>query len=265
MATNFYNSAGTDLDSLFYSDNSNGGAIGFLTPNGVDLGNKFTNKATLGYNLGYKNSAGTDIGYLRGKAVAPNLILDLTLDKHVKNSANTKVSGCGSEGDESYTCTTYSYDHVYKLVITDANNQPMSNVSIVVQLYFRQNPSGAYTIALNNDKSTFPTLIPESCECGSTYPDKAGYSGATYKNSTSASQWTNCFTCTKSPNASSVVYYFTSSMNSASFFTGGTQHGTADIRVQVTATNAAGSTTSYSKNIYFKVNRGATPYTHTIS
>ena len=35
MASGYLNSAGTDLDSLFYTDNSNGGAIGFLTGGGL--------------------------------------------------------------------------------------------------------------------------------------------------------------------------------------------------------------------------------------
>lgn len=32
MTVSFYNAAGTDLDSLFYTDNSNAGAVGFLEP-----------------------------------------------------------------------------------------------------------------------------------------------------------------------------------------------------------------------------------------
>lgn len=69
MASNYRNSAGTDLDNLFYVNNSNLGAIGFKTSDGVDLGNRYANGEVLSYNVGYKNSAGTDIGYLRGKLV----------------------------------------------------------------------------------------------------------------------------------------------------------------------------------------------------
>jgi hypothetical protein len=69
MSVNFFNSAGTDLDSLFYVNNGNAGGIGFINASGQDLGNRYTNASTLGYSVGYKNSAGTDLGYLRGNAV----------------------------------------------------------------------------------------------------------------------------------------------------------------------------------------------------
>lgn len=66
MASNYKNSAGTDLDSLFLVNNSNAGAIGFKISDGADLGNRYSNASTkLNQTIGYKNSAGTDIGYLR--------------------------------------------------------------------------------------------------------------------------------------------------------------------------------------------------------
>ena len=66
MASNFKNSAGTDLDSLFLVNNSNAGAIGFKMSDSTDLGNRYSNASTkLQQTIGYKNSAGTDIGYLR--------------------------------------------------------------------------------------------------------------------------------------------------------------------------------------------------------
>ena len=68
MTVGFCNAAGTDLDSLFYTDNSNAGAVGFLEPAGQDLGNRYTTASTLGYAVGLVNSAGTDLGYLRGSA-----------------------------------------------------------------------------------------------------------------------------------------------------------------------------------------------------
>jgi hypothetical protein len=73
MSVNFFNSAGTDLDSLFYVNNGNAGGIGFINAFGQDLGNRYTNASTLGYAVGYKNSAGTDLGYLRGNAVPPQI------------------------------------------------------------------------------------------------------------------------------------------------------------------------------------------------
>lgn len=73
MTVSFYNAAGTDLDSLFYTDNGNAGAVGFQAPGGQDLGNRYTTVSTLGYAVGLVNSAGTDLGYLRGSAVPPGV------------------------------------------------------------------------------------------------------------------------------------------------------------------------------------------------
>lgn len=73
MSVNFFNSAGTDLDNLFYTNNGNAGAVGFLEPAGQDLGNRYTTASTLGYAVGLVNSAGTDLGYLRGSAVPPGI------------------------------------------------------------------------------------------------------------------------------------------------------------------------------------------------
>lgn len=74
MASNYFTSAGTDLDSLFYIDNRNAGAIGFQVANGQDLGNRYSAESTLGYNVGYKNNAGTDLGYLRGTVTVPGIV-----------------------------------------------------------------------------------------------------------------------------------------------------------------------------------------------
>ena len=71
MASGYKNSAGTDLDSIFYTSNGNAGALGFLNSSNKDLGNLYTSKNTYGTTVGYKNSAGTDIGNLRGVLIAP--------------------------------------------------------------------------------------------------------------------------------------------------------------------------------------------------
>lgn len=74
MTCGFRNSAGTDLDSLFYINNGNAGALGFRCSNGQDLGNRYTNSATLGYSVGFRNSAGTDLGLLRGSVASPTAV-----------------------------------------------------------------------------------------------------------------------------------------------------------------------------------------------
>lgn len=73
MSVNYFNSAGTDLDNLFYTNNGNAGAVGFIEASGQDLGNRYTNASTLGYAVGLVNSAGTDLGYLRGNYVAASM------------------------------------------------------------------------------------------------------------------------------------------------------------------------------------------------
>lgn len=73
MTSGYFNSAGTDLDNLFYTNNGNAGAVGFVEASGQDLGNRYTTASTLGYAVGLVNSAGTDLGYLRGSAVPPGV------------------------------------------------------------------------------------------------------------------------------------------------------------------------------------------------
>lgn len=107
MSVNFFNSSGTDLDSLFYTNNGNAGAIGFKTASGQDLGNRYTNASNLGYAIGYKNSAGTDIGFLRGKAVPP------TISSHWANivrtyiNRNTHTDNTSGGDNDNYTDTDH--------------------------------------------------------------------------------------------------------------------------------------------------------------
>ena len=83
MASNFKNSAGTDLDSLFLVNNSNAGAIGFKMSDSTDLGNRYSNASTkLQQTIGYKNSAGTDIGYLRSN-LSPTSSGSVTFDVYL--------------------------------------------------------------------------------------------------------------------------------------------------------------------------------------
>ena len=56
MSVNYFNSAGTDLDNLFYTNNGNAGAVGFIEASGQDLGNRYTNASTLGYAVGLVNN-----------------------------------------------------------------------------------------------------------------------------------------------------------------------------------------------------------------
>lgn len=102
MTCGYQNSAGTDLDNLFYINNGNAGALGFQISNGQDLGNRYTNGSTLGYSVGYKNSAGTDLGYLRGNITIPTLSSN-TLTNTV--SSTTTFNSCLS--------CSYSEDYIH--------------------------------------------------------------------------------------------------------------------------------------------------------
>lgn len=110
MSVNYFNSAGTDLDNLFYTNNGNAGAVGFIEASGQDLGNRYTNASTLGYNVGFVNSAGTDLGYLRGSAVPPGVnsywanIGQLYVNKNYYSDNFTE------DDDENYINTTHSHD-----------------------------------------------------------------------------------------------------------------------------------------------------------
>ena len=89
MTANYKNSAGTDLDNLFYTNNGNAGPVGYLVANGQDLGNRYVS-GSLGYNVGYKNAAGTDLGFIRGNLVAPTATATSTLtnNSHSYGQAN---------------------------------------------------------------------------------------------------------------------------------------------------------------------------------
>lgn len=108
MSVNYFNSAGTDLDNLFYTNNGNAGDVGFIEASGQDLGNRYTNASTLGYNVGFVNSAGTDLGYLRGSAVPPGVnsywanIGKLYVNKNSHYDA--------FDEDDGYINTTHSRD-----------------------------------------------------------------------------------------------------------------------------------------------------------
>lgn len=134
MASNYKNSAGTDLDNLFYIDNGNSGALGFRIPDGTDLGNRYTSMSTLGYSLGFLNSAGTDIGYLRGKLLPPA-------------SASNSVSLTRPRYDRN---GGYSYEERYEITDSEGNHQGWGTRTETVtgaRIYFNLNISSNTTIS----------------------------------------------------------------------------------------------------------------------
>lgn len=106
--SNYQNSAGTDLDNLFYTSNSNAGSLGYLDTNSVDLGNKYTNANTLGYATGYQNNSGTDIGYSRGNFNPSGSGLRLVVPGGYAFNDGMDGGCYGYYSDA--TCKTYGYD-----------------------------------------------------------------------------------------------------------------------------------------------------------
>lgn len=203
MTCNFRNSAGTDLDSLFTVNNGNAGAIGFKISDGTDLGNRFAS-GSLGYNVGYKNSAGTDIGYLRGKVVAPSI-------SGLSVSFINKQTSTGSQYDDTDEdwITTYKVNANLQINVTDANGLSMTSVVI--------------TLTTEDYAESTISDVLVRFERGSTIKNWS-YPATTF-----------------TPNSSS--FSDNQFLVRASGFDGGASDRWAKIKVTVTATNSAGSTT----------------------
>lgn len=247
MTVNFKNSAGTDLDSLFYTDNSNGGVIGFLTSGGVDLGNKYTNKSTLGYNVGYKNSAGTDLGYLRGNATPPALNTSLQKSSWNKVSLKKSSSSCGTEGDKS--CTTYYYgsNGYCTLNISDSNLVKITRVDIkfFATFFTAFDWHDKLGIRLNSTDSIGILCTDDPCyQCDST--SRTDLSGSLdYKyGDKSYSSYRNILNTTIYPNSSNVAYRFAVAI--ARYYKVGSN---ANIYCTLTAYNEHGTSNSTTNTI----------------
>ena len=131
MASNYLNSAGTDLDNVFYVDNSNAGALGFLTSDNQDLGNRYP-AGSLGVEVGYKTAAGTDIGYLRAN-IKP---VEGTITNSVSNynPEDSDTTRCET-ADSSTTCRCYaeSYATQIKGTLTISNNMTPTEIKWILE------------------------------------------------------------------------------------------------------------------------------------
>lgn len=124
----FRNSAGTDLDGIFYTDWSNAGGIGFRQSDGNDLGNKYTISNVLGYAIGYRASDGTDLGYLRGsEPIVP--ILSAANFTWVKALYGYSAGG-DSEG--GYTVREGPFAFVYNFYPRLSNYVPTHSYTITI-------------------------------------------------------------------------------------------------------------------------------------
>ena len=167
MTSNYRNSAGTDLDNLFYINNANLGAIGFKMSDGVDLGNRYANDQVLGYNVGYKNSAGTDIGYLRGQRKPYTHIL--TVDEI--NMAFYKMYGYGTGPNGrrgSISPTTFNSKQIYEVsvanIIDHGARYPLyftvvGNMSSSVRFVFDNSYSFSLTLSYNSNNGRSKGIV----------------------------------------------------------------------------------------------------------
>ena len=146
MTANYKNSAGTDLDNLFYTNNGNAGAIGFLVTDGQDLGNRYIS-GSLGYNVGYKNAAGTDLGFLRGNLVAPTATAISTL---TNEGCSYKQSNEG-EADVDWDWVAGG---LITPTITVTNGMPVTSVTYYLQVWCTNVPKEKDTWIYANPNST---------------------------------------------------------------------------------------------------------------
>lgn len=195
MTCGYRNAAGTDLDSLFYSDFRNSGALGFRQPDGWDLGNKYTSDANLGYSVGYKAANGTDLGYLRGNAAPPVMVSDATdwhklydatfgscsdtwedaegshsasrrsrpMYGYVRLSAHTR--GGGGKGQVWQVCACYvhkegSYNHKYNQAF-EANKTTVIHCPTICDGYSRlaANVEAPWVTVFEGQTGTDPSIV----------------------------------------------------------------------------------------------------------
>lgn len=227
MASGFLDSAGTDLDSIFYTDNGNAGAIGFVASGGQDLGNRYTKSATLGRNIGYKDSAGTDIGYLRGNIAAPTGTATPAVSNKKVGHHETQDQSCDSYGENCSTKTYYERyaKGVFKTTISSSNGMPIASVAYTIQMKVSK-AEYTHAIGVNANSTTIPAA-----------------SGISKKLTTS---WADIKSWTVSSTTSSCAFNWEENVRRAT--KGGP---TLYVRVKAVIQNAAGSNTIYTSQQTF--------------
>ena len=174
MAVNFFDSAGSDLDNLFSANNSNTGALGYLTSGNQDLGNRYF-KGSLNRTIGYYDSAGTDIGYTRGKIVAPTGSITITRN----NWTNTLYGINCSDGENGWNCSRRYGNGYLNVNLSINNNVPISGINYYLEARSNWDTSSDANIPiyLNINSTIKPTF---SVTCGSYYASKCNLKIDTY-------------------------------------------------------------------------------------
>ncbi len=220
MASGYLNSAGTDLDNLFSNTSSNAGALGFLVSNGQDLGNRYS-VGSIGTNVGYKNSAGTDIGFLRGKVIAPTASITLTRTNHVDREKGVCTEWDGY-GEVCYT-STRDFSYTMNTNVSVSNGQPVTNVQYIYQIKYPSD-TGRYRAHI--------------------YLDALGGTKIVDNVSFPSNTWTTFYTSNSTSLSESRHFYFR-------FYGNWNGKGQYDTRIQVVVTNSAGSNTYTSSNTLY--------------
>lgn len=227
MTCNFRNSSGTDLDNIFYVNNSYAGTIGYKCSNGQDLGNRYPS-GSLGYSIGYKNSSGTDIGYLRCKLTAPSATCSLRLDTHSTYKSTDSYYG---EGSGSVYCSFYGHRLKFIASYNVTNGQNVSSVQYSYELM-----------------STHPNMMKYLISSSEMPPDLSTYAGnySCYINSVGG-EWGD------GKNLPTDTYTSVLSNSTGIAYINGLRDGFRDFyvkaRVKCTLSNSVGSTTIYSNEI----------------
>ena len=175
MASNYLNSAGTDLDNVFHVDNSNAGALGFLTSDNQDLGNRYP-AGSLGVEVGYKTAAGTDIGYLRANIKPVEGIITNSVSNY--NPEDTDSTRCET-ADSSVTCHAYAESYATQITgtLTISNNMTPTEIKWVLE---GKSTSGTQDLHYGSGTTRLYVTAEADCMgssgCGNTYEHCSGAS-----------------------------------------------------------------------------------------
>lgn len=235
MASNYRNSAGTDLDDVFYVNNSNAGALGFRLSDGQDLGNRYP-VGSLGYNVGYKNSAGTDIGYLRTKLVAPTATISVATSNLNKKA---KTVSCGRWEESNYiSAVGFGAYGVFTPSITVTNGMSVASVQWYFQGY-DTNGTWPYYVYMKFNSTTIPdSYIGGTCDYGQTIVVSGYDSSFTLRNGTNVSSAaTSNLLGTTTSLSTNISFKLLSEKETSS---GGRPYGVGYLRVRAYVSNSAG-------------------------
>ena len=232
MTCGYQNSAGTDLDNLFYINNGNAGALGFLVSNGQDLGNRYSNLSTLGYSVGYKNSAGTDLGYLRGSISSPATV-SISQAYGISNQSAGFYYSEHSDSESSWTVCDGTYLKGTITLGMDLAKHPGGALNWVITIFGRVNDTKGCTDPLYASFNDNSTVIPQTATTYVT-SHKGGNSGPW------GQAWSNTIPVNSTSFRRQISFYFHVTNCCSGYYN------SSDILIRHYLQNAAGSSSVFS-------------------